>query len=305
MFDDEMEEAISYQGTANVSATDVKVGEKTTVNVTLAGADGNIDESKLYVDIVNAKDKVVLSEVKVSAKKATEVDTSKLDDGKYSVKLYGYNTANSDYQLLAKDDDFVVSKLGAAGDVTGLTVEALDPKTVKVSATDANNAAVEDLKASDFTVKVNGAQMAASEYTVTDMGKGVYQIRANEAFDTATEVSVSVGEQTAKTTVNKVKDHTYDVVFDSNADVWTGKITLTIEVDGKKTPIALEDLQYSGQYGDDVAQNMVEKLNEVGGNVFSAKKGENNWTVRITSSKELQIYPAVTTETGNMVVNVK
>ena len=194
MFDDEMEEAISYKGEAEVSAKDVKVGEKTTVNVALT-ADDNIDESKLYVDIVNAKDKVVLSEVKVS-KGDNTVDTSKLNDGKYSVKLYGYNTANSDYQLLATDDSFVVSKLGAAGDVDNLAAKKLDNKTVEVTAyKDADKTVkVGDLKASDFTVKVDGAVMDASEYSVKEIGNGVYQVRALNGF-TGDEVVVSVNDK--------------------------------------------------------------------------------------------------------------
>ena len=236
MFDDEMEEAISYQGTANVSATDVKVGEKTTVNVTLAGADGNIDESKLYVDIVNAKDKVVLSDVKVSAKKATEVDTSQLDAGTYTVKLYGYNTANSDYQLLNADKDFVVSKLGVAGDVSKLEAEKKDDTTVEVTVTDKDDKRVEDLKASDFTVKVDGAVMDASEYSVKEIGNGVYQVRALNGF-TGDKVVVSVNG----------KDSTPEVSFKDEAKPKEIPVVLNIvEVATKKDAPATVTVSVSG-----------------------------------------------------------
>ena len=189
MFEDDMDEVINFKGSASVAATDVKVGEKTTITVTLSN-DNNIDKSKLYVDIVNDKDKTVLSEVKVSANKTTEVDTSKLAEGTYTVKLYGYNDANKEYQLLDTDKSFVVSKLGVAGDVTGMAAEKLDNQTVKVTATGANGG-VEDLKASDFTVTVDGAVMDASEYSIKEMGNGVYQVRALNGF-TGKNVVVSV-----------------------------------------------------------------------------------------------------------------
>ena len=303
MFEDDMDEVINFNGSASVAATNVKVGEKTTVKVTLAD-DDNIDKSKLYVDVVDAKGKVVLSEVKVSVNKDTEVDTSKLEAGTYTVKLYGYNDANKEYQFL-KDTQFVVSKLGAAGDVDLLTLKSLDAQTIEVTAKEGDEV-VEDLKASDFTVKVDGALMAASEYTVTEMGNGVYQIRADKAFASGATVAVSVGDvKDVEIVVNEAEDYTYDLVFDSNAAVWTGKITLTIEVDGKSTQIELKDLTYTNQYGDAVAQNMVGQLNKVGGNVFSAKMGENGWTVHVTSSKELQIYSNVTNTNGTMVVTAK
>ena len=225
MFDDEMEEAISYEGKATVSAKDVKVGEKTTVNVDFTKLDNNIDKSKLYVDIVNAKDKVVLSEVKVSAEKATEVDTSKLDAGTYTVKLYGYNTANKDYQFLNADKDFVVSKLGVAGDVNELKAEKKDDTTVEVTVTDKDNKRVEDLKASDFTVKVDGAVMDASEYKVTDLTNGVYQIRALKNGFTGDKVVVSVG-----------KESTPEVSFKGEAKPKEIPVVLDIvEVESNKT----------------------------------------------------------------------
>ena len=120
MFEDDMDEVINFNGSASVAATDVKVGEKTTITVTLAD-DDNIDKSKLYVDIVNDKDKTVLSEVKVSANKTTEVDTSKLAEGTYTVKLYGYNTANRADEELASDTFEVKTS-----DVTTLYVESND-----------------------------------------------------------------------------------------------------------------------------------------------------------------------------------
>ena len=304
MFEDDMDEVISLQGSVVVTASQVKVGEKTTVNVDFVRADSNIDMGKLYIDVVDKDGEKVLDEVKVSEGDNT-VDTSKLAAGDYIVKLYGYNTANKADQLL-QETRLVVSKLGVAGDVNALALTQLDAKTVEVKATDKSGNAVEDLKSADFAVKVDGALMAASEYTVTEMGNGVYQIRADKAFASGATVAVSVGDvKDVEIVVNEAEDYTYDLVFDSNAAVWTGKITLTIEVDGKSTPIELKDLTYTSQYGDAVAQNMVGQLNQVGGNVFSAKMGENGWTVRVTSSKELQIYSNVTNTTGTMVVTAK
>ncbi len=195
MFKDDMDEIISRQGIVALTASQVKVGEKTTVNVDFVRPDSNIDMGKLYIDVVDQDGEKVLSDVKVSEGDNT-VDTSKLDAGTYTVKLYGYNTANKDYQLLNTYDNFVVSKLGVAGDVDNLAAKKLDNKTVEVTAyKDADKTVkVGDLKASDFTVKVDGAVMDASEYSVKEIGNGVYQVRALNGF-TGDEVVVSVNDK--------------------------------------------------------------------------------------------------------------
>ena len=264
MFDDEMEEAIRYKGEATVSATDVKFGEKTTVKVDLSKLDNNIDESKLYVDIVNDNGKVVLSEVKVS-KGDNTVDTSKLDDGKYSVKLYGYNTANSDYQLLNRRYvDFVVSKLGAAGDVDNLAATKLDDKTVEVTAyKDAKQTVkVEDLKASDFTVKVDGAVMDASEYSVKEIGNGVYQVRALNGF-TGDKVVVSVNGKDSKAVEFKTPEVT-EVKVKMTGSASFADDTITLNVSSNVDAAAREMLASADVWtvlrpnGKEVAVNNIE-----------------------------------------------
>ncbi|HJF51479.1 MAG TPA: S-layer homology domain-containing protein [Butyricicoccus pullicaecorum] len=242
MFEDDMDEVINYQGSAIVTASQVKVGEKTTVNVDIARVDSNIDTDKLYIDVVDKDGEKVLDEVEVSEGDNT-VDTSKLAAGEYRVKLYGYNTANKEYQFLV-DNRLVVSKLGVAGDVTGMAAEKLDNQTVKVTATGANGG-VEDLKASDFTVKVDGAVMDASEYSIKEMGNGVYQVRALNGFtgknvvvsvngkdsapvsfeaeDEKTELTVTVKDFGIGTNTDKVWVTLNSEKFFSNPEDWTVK----------------------------------------------------------------------------------
>ena len=299
MFDDDMDEVINFNGSASVAATDVKVGEKTTITVTLAD-DDNIDKSKLYVDIVNDKDKTVLSEVKVSANKTTEVDTSKLAEGTYTVKLYGYNDANKEYQLLDTDKSFVVSKLGVAGDVNALALTQLDAKTVEVKATDKSGNVVEDLKSADFAVKVNGALMAASEYTVTDMGKGVYQIRANEAFAANATVSVTVGSETKDVVVNPAAKHVYDVKFNVDGQGYQTNGTVELKISGASASITAKvDFTKGGLV---IAEDMKNAL--PANNLITSATVEKN-VLTITSDEALTIVADITKNAGTDKLSVE
>ena len=299
MFDDDMDEVINFNGSASVAATDVKVGEKTTITVTLAD-DDNIDKSKLYVDIVNDKDKTVLSEVKVSANKTTEVDTSKLAEGTYTVKLYGYNDANKEYQLLNTDNSFVVSKLGVAGDVNALALTQLDAKTVEVKATDKSGNVVEDLKSADFAVKVNGALMAASEYTVTDMGKGVYQIRANEAFAANATVSVTVGSETKDVVVNPAAKHVYDVKFNVDGQGYQTNGTVELKISGASASITAKvDFTKGGLV---IAEDMKNAL--PANNLITSATVEKN-VLTITSDEALTIVADITKNDGTDKLSVE
>ena len=285
MFEDDMDEVINFNGSASVAATNVKVGEKTTVKVTLAD-DDNIDKSKLYVDIVNDKDKTVLSEVKVSANKTTEVDTSKLEAGTYTVKLYGYNDANKEYQLLDTDNSFVVSKLGVAGDVVDLDAKKLDDKTVEVTAYKdaAKTTTVEDLKASDFTVTVDGAVMAASEYEVTEMaGKsGVYQVRALNGF-TGKNVVVSVNGKDSEsvsfeTEAQDVKVTMVIGAVDQTDDGDGDNKVRVVVLDGEKLPSFIKADYWTAKWkGNEYPVEAVEQKVDDNGNTNYTVAIGNNW----------------------------
>ena len=284
MFEDDMDEVINFNGSASVAATNVKVGEKTTVKVTLAD-DDNIDKSKLYVDVVDAKGKVVLSEVKVSVNKDTEVDTSKLEAGTYTVKLYGYNDANKEYQFL-EDTQFVVSKLGVAGDVVDLDAKKLDDKTVEVTAYKdaAQTTTVEDLKASDFTVTVDGAVMAASEYEVTEVaGKsGVYQVRALNGF-TGKNVVVSVNGKDSESVSfeTEAQDVKVTMVIGAVDQVNDGdgdKKVRVVVLDGEKLPSFLKAEYWTAKWkGNEYPVEAVEQKVDDNGNTNYTVTIGNNW----------------------------
>ena len=112
MFDDEMGEVISLTtGTTISSIGDVVEGTSSTdITATLTG-DENLDKSKLYADVVNnGTGKKVLSDVKVKANGEATLDTSKLEVGTYTVKLYGYNSAIKEYEELDTEGFKVVAK---------------------------------------------------------------------------------------------------------------------------------------------------------------------------------------------------
>ncbi|MDY2969538.1 MAG: S-layer homology domain-containing protein [Butyricicoccus pullicaecorum] len=280
MFEDDMDEVISLQGSVVVTASQVKVGEKTTVNVDFVRADSNIDMGKLYIDVVDKDGEKVLDEVKVSEGDNT-VDTSKLAAGEYRVKLYGYNTANKADQLL-QETRLVVSKLGVAGDVNALTLTQLDAKTVEVKATDKSGNAVEDLKSADFAVKVNGALMAASEYTVTDMGKGVYQIRANEAFESNAKVVVTVAAVDSDDVVVNPAEKSYVVNFKTGDAAYTGDVTLKIN-DQQVT------VKATNEWPRKIVEKMITAINAQCGNICQAAAGDELYEMKLTSDKELSI----------------
>ena len=298
MFEDDMDEVINYQGSAIVTASQVKVGEKTTVNVDIARVDSNIDTDKLYIDVVDKDGEKVLDEVEVSEGDNT-VDTSKLAAGEYRVKLYGYNTANKEYQFLV-DNRLVVSKLGVAGDVNALALTQLDAKTVEVKATDKSGNVVEDLKSADFAVKVNGALMAASEYTVTDMGKGVYQIRANEAFAANATVSVTVGSETEDVVVNPAAKHVYDVKFNVDGQGYQTDGTVELKISGASASITAKvDFTKGGLV---IAEDMKNAL--PANNLITSATVEKN-VLTITSDEALTIVADITKNDGTDKLSVE
>ena len=298
MFEDDMDEVISLQGSVVVTASQVKVGEKTTVNVDFVRADSNIDMGKLYIDVVDKDGEKVLDEVKVSEGDNT-VDTSKLAAGEYRVKLYGYNTANKADQLL-QETRLVVSKLGVAGDVNALALTQLDAKTVEVKATDKSGNVVEDLKSADFAVKVNGALMAASEYTVTDMGKGVYQIRANEAFAANATVSVTVGSETKDVVVNPAAKHVYDVKFNVDGQGYQTNGTVELKISGASASITAKvDFTKGGLV---IAEDMKNAL--PANNLITSATVEKN-VLTITSDEALTIVADITKNDGTDKLSVE
>ena len=112
----------------------------------------NLDKNKMYIDVLDANGDKVLSDIKVTDGKNSDIDTSKLAAGKYTVVLYGYNTANKEYEKLDEEPMKILASTVAVSEVEALQAKATSEKVLTVKALDKNNNAVIGLTPADFTV---------------------------------------------------------------------------------------------------------------------------------------------------------
>ena len=189
MYDDAMEEKMSIGGTT-LTVPAITVGQET-LDVTVAlPADDKLDKDRVYVELVetvNGK-QTVLQKVDVKNGKVTLNTKDLKAGGKYTVKLWGYNKTDKDYELLASADLAVNAKKmytvtdlkwsNAAGtDVTNPTVEANTDAVfyIKVAANEttarAANPAI--LTKENVEVRVRGD---VKEFLLEYQGNDLYKI---------------------------------------------------------------------------------------------------------------------------------
>ncbi|MFQ6831020.1 S-layer homology domain-containing protein [Butyricicoccus pullicaecorum] len=200
MFEDEMKESIALDAGAAVDVKDIVVGEKAVVNVTLPD-DDNLDTDRVYVEVDGKK-----FDVKDGA---NTIDLG-LKAGTYTIKLYGYNTANKADEELASDTFEVKTS-----DVTTLYVESND-LTIKngtsegsvviktnsdITGADAASVKILDKNGVDVTDKFDVTPNLNGDGTITIKGgdkAGTYTAKVTKAGYNFNDVTFEVVETVKK-----------------------------------------------------------------------------------------------------------
>ena len=226
MFDDEMEEAISLKSGAKVDVTNIVVGKKAVVNVTLPQKDDNLDTDRVYVEVDGKK-----FDVKDGA---NPLDLGLTKTGTYTIDLYGYNTANKKYEKLASDT-FKVN----ASDVTILTVEgsmsvtgtATPTGTVTIDA----DAVLEETPSANIVIKNEAGRDVTDDFNIvpTLSVGGQIIITGKNAVKAGTyTVSVTKGGYTFNDVtfkVDEVVEHKYNLTVAGSTPATGGSIEIAYE----------------------------------------------------------------------------
>lgn len=285
MFDDEMEEAISLKSGAKVDVTNIVVGEKAVVNVTLPKKDDNLDTDRVYVEVDGKK-----FDVKDGA---NTLDLGLTKTGTYTIDLYGYNTANKKYEKLASDT-FKVN----ASDVTILTVEgsmsvtgtAAPTGTVTIDA----DAVLEETPSANIVIKNEAGRNVTDDFNIapTLSVDGRITITGKKAVEAGTyTVSVTKGGYNFNDVTFEVAEtKEYTVEFSTaKAGSYNGDVTLKVMIDGQVVATA-EGKGYSGKTGVQIAADLAGKLSSTDFQVeiVEGSAGTQN-ALKFTSAQKLSI----------------
>ena len=284
MFEDEMKEAISLKSGAKVDVTNIVVGEKAVVNVTLP-EDDNLDTDRVYVEVDGRK-----FDVKDGA---NPLDLGLTKTGTYTIDLYGYNTANKKYEKLASDT-FKVN----ASDVTILTVEgsmsvtgtATPTGTVTIDA----DAVLEETPSANIVIKNEAGRDVTDDFNIvpTLSVDGHITITGKKAVEAGTyTVSVTKGGYNFNDVTFEVAETKEYTVEFSTAKVgsYTGDVTLKVMIDGQV--VATAEGNYTTQTtGVQIAADLAGKLSSTDFKVkiVEGSAGTQN-TLEFTSAQKLSI----------------
>ena len=321
-FDEDMGEKAGLSGNATLDDATIAAGAKAEMTVADLDSVKNLDTDKLRVDVLNKDNKVVIDDQAVTVKNGKfTVDTSALAAGDYTVALYGYNTEDTEYQLVDTAKLTVLAEDVVSGSVSALKAMNADGEELMGSTAVAENGAVYfqpqdkngnavDMDASQLKVMKNGAVDTA--YTITRDGDS-YKVTTTGGVQAGT-LNIAIGNSKTLTLTVGAPSVTAE---DATVDYLIGEVEVDVTVEGytvdeaKALPIAVKnsgtDKEFTATWNADASKIT---LAPTAGGKFAITRsydlfvGDVDTTADITVEAATFTIKGVAVSAGNKEVNV-